>query len=189
MWWPRIWLSLWLVLPTARLWSWFVRRLKGEHNAPRQPVPTFATVALLSEYLRARWDYRSDELGGLRSHWITDPEVLQARLDGKGDGDCDDSAAWGLVALEKCPEVELAYLLEVGYRRDGKKRAHATAVYRTTANGWWLFDYGNRYRVADAAGAVAKVVSLYGDASGARWYAFRRPLWTAVGICKTPGDA
>ncbi len=187
--WPRIWLWLWLRLPTARVWTWLVRRLKGEHRAPRAEVPTFERVAELAEYLRARWDYRADELGGLRSHWITEPEVLQARLEGDADGDCDDAHAWSLAALDRCPDVQTAYLLEVGYWRDGRKRAHAVAVYRTRPPlpGWYVFDYGNRHRVADMAAAVAKVVSLYGDGR-VRWYAWRRPLWTVVGICEVPGE-
>jgi len=182
--WPWV-LRFWHWSRLVMVWTGVMRLLTGELWAKREPVPKFETPAAMESYIRANFAYRADEFVGLKSDWITDPEVMQARLNNpEKDGDCDDIHTWACAALALIPGVTEVLLLEVGFGKK-TKGAHAVVVY-TYVGGHWVFDYKIMALNEGYNAAPAHVARRYGDKSGTvRWWVWKKapPDWTPLAVC------
>ena len=183
--WPIV-LRFWHWSRLVMVWTGIMRLLTGELWAKREPVLKFDTPQDVCEYVKAHFAYRGDEFIGAKSDWITDPEVMQARLNSPDkDGDCDDIHTWACAALALVPGVSRVVLLEVGFGK-ATKGAHAVAVY-TYDDRCWLFDYTERWPLGSYDDGPANIARRYGDKSGTvRWWVWKQapPDWTPIAICR-----
>ena len=107
-----------------RLW-------KREPWADRSDLLRFDTPQELETYVRARFKWRADAtrvLGLLIPiDYVTNPRVVQSRLDqeGGGDGDCDDHHFWTASVLQLIPGVSWAHPLSCVWKGGG----HTTCLY------------------------------------------------------------
>lgn len=169
---------------------WLQRLLKGELSAPREPLPThLKTPEEIYLYAKQRFKYRKDEarLGKwiVPMDWVTDPEVMQHRLNNPDDrdGDCDDIHFWAARMLQDCPGVSRVYLCSSGFVGG----AHTTCVYRYN-DAWYHLDY-RIYTLANPNSAPMRVASRYTRPPNAVKVTFSvfetiDPPWRAVAIGK-----
>ena len=144
--WYGFWLRVAFTLGLRKLTCKFMRRWKGEHKEKRTPVMLFESPEAIAAYISHYFQYRHDTIVLLLNKrryvfpvdWVTDPEVMQTRLENclVEDGDCDDIHFWAARALCTVPGVSEIYLLSSGFNGG----AHATTVFKYFGE-WKHIDY------------------------------------------------
>jgi hypothetical protein len=172
-------------LRLQRIFNALQRLLKEEWRMPRMELPLFESPWEIQEYATARFEWRPDEMKvgkhKMPLDWITNPKIVQYKLDSGlvGDGDCDDIHNWWAACLRKLmgfwsktvKRPQAVFTLSVVWKGGG----HTTCVF----NMWgvtYLVDYRIKVcptKVNVTEWLVKTILETHAEGAPLRYFVFQ----------------